>query len=978
MRKKLAPFLAVPTLAATALAGMLPAQALTAPVLGPAGKPGQYSEQNIAGQLFGDSSNYRIPALADLGDGIVLAAWDGRPFNAADSPNPNSIVMRRSTDYGQTWSDIYYIAQGQLAQPGIQKYGYSDPSFVVDSEAGKVFAFFVYSKDQGFQGGEYGNDIENDRNIIGAVVTESTDGGITWSEPRDITPIVKPGTSKTNPQPGDVKSTFATSGEGIQLKYGEHAGRLVQQFAGKVRTESGQEVIKAYSVYSDDHGQTWQRGDFVGSAMDENKTVELSDGRLLLNSRDSGNSGYRKVAISEDGGQTWGPVTLDTELPDPTNNASIFRMYPNAPQGSDEAKKLIFTNSNNNANHNRVNLSARVSCDNGETWPGLRQINPGFSAYSSGTALSNGKFGVLYEASYATDIRFGTFDEAWLNMVCAPLSAQPVTVTAGQGVDVPVTITNQESTAISGRITLADTGYFSGGQTEEITLQPGETQTVNVRLDAATSARTGNVDAVFTAADGKQSRFTFRTTVEGTSAVFGAQIHSASAATRDVANQPYSVGEKIRYTFSVTSTSDETVAVVPTAGNLDTGFFITGTPNCRYSRLAAGTSYTCTTAEHTVTQEDIDRGYFVPTMSFSVTSVADSSRTVSMSHTGAPVKVRDVDLTPTLTVTGEATSQPKEEYVEGDLINYSFTVANTSPFTVISTPTAGNFERGFFTDGIPNCRWRNLAAGASYTCTSAQHTVTAEDLERGYFEPRATFTATSSLDGSEQEYEFVGERINLPVAPAAEPTPAPSEEPAPELEPSEEPVVPTPEPEPSEEPEATDFVFTDVKPSHANYTAIQWAARNGIIQVSESGAYQPRANVKRGELASYLFRHEAPENYVAPRVSPFKDVPVSHKYYREIAWASERGLMPGSATGTFRPSSNAEREDLAIALFNLVGPSDYIAPAQSPYKDVLTRRSSYRAIAWLAEQGGDTGKTFRPNAPLKRDAAAALLYASIR
>lgn len=648
------------------------------------------------------------------------------------------------------------------------------------------------------------------------------------------------------------------------------------------------------------------------------------------------------------------------------------------PQGSDEAKKLIFTNSNNNANHNRVNLSARVSCDNGETWPGLRQINPGFSAYSSGTALSNGKFGVLYEASYATDIRFGTFDEAWLNMVCAPLSAQPVTVTAGQGVDVPVTITNQESTPISGRITLADTGYFSGGQTEEITLQPGETQTVNVRLDAATSARTGNVDAVFTAADGKQSRFTFRTTVEGTSAVFGAQIHSASAATRDVANQPYSVGEKIRYTFSVTSTSDETVAVVPTAGNLDTGFFITGTPNCRYSRLAAGTSYTCTTAEHTVTQEDIDRGYFVPTMSFSVTSVADSSRTVSMSHTGAPVKVRDVDLTPTLTVTGEATSQPKEEYVEGDLINYSFTVANTSPFTVISTPTAGNFERGFFTDGIPNCRWRNLAAGASYTCTSAQHTVTAEDLERGYFEPRATFTATSSLDGSEQEYEFVGERINLPVAPAAEPTPAPSEEPAPEPEPSEEPVVPTPEPEPSEEPEATDFVFTDVKPSHANYTAIQWAVRNGIIQVSESGAYQPRANVKRGELASYLFRHEAPENYVAPRVSPFKDVPVSHKYYREIAWASERGLMPGSATGTFRPSSNAEREDLAIALFNLVGPSDYIAPAQSPYKDVLTRRSSYRAIAWLAEQGGDTGKTFRPNAPLKRDAAAALLYASIR
>lgn len=309
------------------------------------------------------------------------------------------------------------------------------------------------------------------------------------------------------------------------------------------------------------------------------------------------------------------------------------------------------------------------------------------------------------------------------------------------------------------------------------------------------------------------------------------------------------------------------------------------------------------------------------------------------------------------------------------LINYSFTVANTSPFTVTSTPTAGNFERGFFTDGIPNCRWRSLAAGASYTCTSAQHTLAAEDLERGYFEPRATFTATSSLDGSEREYVFVGERINLPVAsapePSPEPTPAPSEEPAPEP-------TPVPEPEPSEEPEVADIVFTDVKPGHANYEAIQWAAKNGIIQASAGGSYQPRANVKRGELASYLFRLEAPENYVAPRVSPFKDVPVSHKYYREIAWASERGLMPGSATGTFRPSSNAEREDLAIALFNLVGPSDYVAPAQSPYKDVLTRRSSYREIAWLAEQSGGAEKTFRPNAPLRRDAAAAFLYAGVR
>ena len=946
-RRNFVPWLAVPTLAITAFTGVLPAEAVPAPVPGPNGGPGTYTEQNIGAELFGDSSNYRIPALADLGDSVVIAAWDGRPFNAADSPNPNSIVMRRSTDYGKTWSDIYYIAQGQLGKPGIEKYGYSDPSFVVDRQTGKVFAFFVYSQDQGFHGSEYGNDTANDRNIIGAVVVESSDGGLTWSEPRDITQVAKPGNDKTNPAPGDVRSTFATSGEGIQLQYGEYAGRLIQQYAGWVRQPDGSEALQAYSVYSDDHGLTWQRGAFVGTGMDENKVVELSDGRLLLNSRDSTNSHYRKVAISEDGGQTWGPVTLDTELPDPTNNASIFRMFPDAPEGSSDAQKLLFTNSNNGANGDRINLSVRLSCDNGETWPGLRQFKPGFGAYSTGTALSNGMFGVLYEASYTNDMRFGTFDEDWLNAVCAPLSADPVTVTAGETVDVPVTITNQEQKAITGRITLADSASFTGTESESLTVQPGESRTVTVRLSAATSARSGTVDAVFTENSGKQSRHTIPVTVEGTTSVFGATIHDAGATTRDVTTQPYVEGEKIRYTFSVTNTSDEMVAVVPTAGNFDTGFMPPNAPNCRYSRLAAGTSYTCTTAEHTVTTEDVQRGYFVPSMTFSVTSVAQSERTTTITHTGTPVKLRDVDLTPALSIDGAATSEAQETYAEGDTLSYRFTVTNNSPFTVTSTPTAGNLENGFFTSGTPNCRYRNLAANTPYTCTTATHTVTAEDLQRGYFEPTATFTATSSLDGSEKEYTFTGERIPLPSA-AAEP--APAEDPTP-------------------------VALTDVTAQHPNYKAIQWSVRSGVLPAFADGTFQPRANLSRGELAAALFRMYGSDDYQAPTTSPLKDVPTSHKFYRELSWAHENGVLLASAKdATLRPDAHVTREELAGALFKAETPEGYEAPIRSPWKDVASNHASYRSIAWLAELSGKSGENFRPNAPVKREDAAFFLY----
>ena len=121
---------------------------------------------------------------------------------------------------------------------------------------------------------------------------------------------------------------FASSGEGIQLRYGAHAGRLIQQYAV---ANTGSTSLMAVSVYSDDHGATWKPGAPSEGSADENKVVELSDGRLLLNSRTQGTAGQRLEAISYDGGQTWGPFRHNWDLTDPRNNASIIRAYPNAP-----------------------------------------------------------------------------------------------------------------------------------------------------------------------------------------------------------------------------------------------------------------------------------------------------------------------------------------------------------------------------------------------------------------------------------------------------------------------------------------------------------------------------------------------------------------------------------------------------------------------------------------------------------------------
>ncbi|MGF9646957.1 exo-alpha-sialidase [Pseudarthrobacter oxydans] len=758
-------------LALALLAGSgMAAQAAPIPSNSPTAPPGSFQEVNLAADRTVDNFFYRIPALTYLGNGVVLAAWDGRPGSAADAPNPNSVVQRRSTDGGRTWGPVQVIAAGHIADATGPKYGYSDPSYIHDTETGKVFAFFVYSKDQGFGGSQFGNN-DADRNVISSAVIESTDGGITWSQPRLITDVTKPGTSKTSPVAGDVRSNFASSGEGIQLKYGPYKGRLIQQYAGDIRQADGTNRIQAYSVYSDDYGATWHKGANVGDRMDENKTVELSDGRVLLNSRDNANQGYRKIAYSADGGATYGPVTQDTELPDPANNGAIARMYPSAAQGSADAKKLIFTNSNSKTG--RENVSARISCDDGATWPGLRTIRPGFSAYSTVTRLDDGKFGVLYEANYTNNMPFAAFDDAWLNYACAPLSVPAITTAPGATHQVQVTVTNQEAKTLSGATA---TVYTPGGWTASTVsvpdVAPGASVTVNVALTApANASGPQNLNAAFTTADGRVSQYTFTATVPVAPQV-GLTI-TGSAPARDVTASPYKAGDVLNYTFNVKSTSNVTANSVPVSGSFDAGFLPPTAPNCRYNNLAAGASYTCTTAKHNVTAEDMSRGYFVPEAVFSVTAGATPSLTKTVAFTGAAVALRDgllaADIKGSRNDSGrDLAAQP---YVAGEAFPYIFDVTNTSPLTEKVVPTAGNFSP-FVPEGPGNCRYSALPASESYTCSTPRHSVTAEEAEQGFFVPSSTWeisatgqtTRTYAVDGGEVDLKVRDARLEGTVA----------------------------------------------------------------------------------------------------------------------------------------------------------------------------------------------------------------------
>ncbi|GHG42952.1 hypothetical protein GCM10012320_06630 [Sinomonas cellulolyticus] len=511
--------------------GALPAQAI--PGTGNDDAAGHFSSQVLASN--GDNAidpvlgkYYRIAGIASLGNGVVLASYDGRP-DGGDSPSPNSIIQRRSTDGGRTWGSPTFIARGQLAAPGVLRYGFSDPSYVVDRETGTVFNFHVYSKDAGFAASRLGDD-DADRMVISSEVSVSTDGGLTWStDPANqpalptpssypagsaysgfagplITDVVKPVGTTVNgvANVGGVVGQFASSGEGIQLQYGPHKGRLIQQFAGTIIQPDGSKQIQAYSVYSDDHGKSWRMGRPVGTGMDENKVVELSNGDVMLNSRDSRGGGGRKVAISHDGGETYGSVTYDSTLTDPRNNASITRMFPDAPEGSADAAKLLFSNADNPP-FARINGTIRYSCDNGTSWSTSRAFAPGLpTSYSTVTPLGNGRYGVLYEGA-ANTITFASFDEQWLGPLCGSLTSDGARVAPGGSADVTFTVTNSDDHAFSrSTVSLSLPAGWTSDPAEVPALPAGESATVTVHVAAPTGAAPGTATAraEFTAAQG--------------------------------------------------------------------------------------------------------------------------------------------------------------------------------------------------------------------------------------------------------------------------------------------------------------------------------------------------------------------------------------------------------------------------------------------------------------------------------------------
>jgi sialidase-1 len=355
--------------------------------------------------------NYRIPAIVSASNGNLLIFAEKRRKSVADV-GYTDIIMTRSTDDGTSWEKEVVLFGGNNES-------HADPTTLVDRINKKIYLFFLRDKKQFY-------------------MMFTTDNGKNWSTPKSIhNEVTKPewdsyngSINKVSSPPDSISKAedwkrnwqqsygIGPGNSGIRLSTGKKSGRLLVPIRRKNAT---------HVIYSDNNGSSWHVGAIAVERASEAQLIELANGDVMINARNGNLSDStdikRIINISHDGGDTWGKSYIDNNLEETSCNAAIIRLSSIKDGGQN---RLLFSNPKNNIRtvkhpYGRINMSVRLSYDEGKSWPINKTIYPYTSSYSSLVILDDQTIGIVYERGkdaetsyYWDELWFARFNLEWL------------------------------------------------------------------------------------------------------------------------------------------------------------------------------------------------------------------------------------------------------------------------------------------------------------------------------------------------------------------------------------------------------------------------------------------------------------------------------------------------------------------------------------------------------------------------------------
>ncbi|HMA35003.1 MAG TPA: S-layer homology domain-containing protein [Chloroflexia bacterium] len=181
--------------------------------------------------------------------------------------------------------------------------------------------------------------------------------------------------------------------------------------------------------------------------------------------------------------------------------------------------------------------------------------------------------------------------------------------------------------------------------------------------------------------------------------------------------------------------------------------------------------------------------------------------------------------------------------------------------------------------------------------------------------------------------------------------------------------------------------FTDVRPLDYFYEPVRYLYCGGVLSGYADGTFRPGATTTRGQMVKIVVNAFAVPAYTPP-APDFADVPASDPFYAPIEAAAHAGIVSGYGDGTFRPSADVTRGQLAKITVTAAGWA-LQNPATGRFADVLPGTAFYSFVETAACHGivsgygcGGPGEPcdsgnrpyFRPGTTATRGQIAKIVY----
>lgn len=394
-------------------------------------------KQTLFSSANHSSKPYRIPAIATLINGDILAISDQRPCGADIGHGEVDIYAKVSKDNGATWTPSSQDPSSLNDKPGRiadgtgntseWDTGFGDAAVVVDRESGNVLVVCVAGNVV------YGSSSGHNKMAQIRATFNKTTGELNWQAPEDKTSEFFKGDLS------GASTMFMASGKMVQstkIKVGTHYriyGALLVNNKGN------------YVVYSDNFGESWSTlGGACCSSGNEAKVEELPNGDIVLSSRTSGGRYFNVYTYSDKtswNSGKWDSATKCSFAGDNSTNGEIL-LYPGIDSNNNRtlimlqslpigSKEFQWSSFSYDTPRKQVSVYYKVITEKNSYqvsdftsgWTKGIEVDNSYSAYSTMTIMSNGEVGFLYEDNYDTDKADGDYSD----IVFVPLTLSELT-----------------------------------------------------------------------------------------------------------------------------------------------------------------------------------------------------------------------------------------------------------------------------------------------------------------------------------------------------------------------------------------------------------------------------------------------------------------------------------------------------------------------------------------------------------------------